>query len=72
MAKIVEKIQPRYYMRFKYNTYKRQEDNTDNCGFFVLLFIIKYIISQGDFKYASQYDIDQEEAQEEVDKFTWI
>jgi hypothetical protein len=55
LKKIIEKIRPEYYLKFKYNTIRDQNPRSKNCGFFSLKFIMDRYRNLP-FKSATAYD----------------
>lgn len=55
LKKIIEKINPEYYLKFKYNTIREQNPSSKNCGYFALKFIMDRYRNVP-FKTASGYD----------------
>jgi len=55
LKKIIEKIRPDYYLKFKYNTIRDQNPSSKNCGYFALKFIMDRYRNVP-FKSASAYD----------------
>lgn len=55
LKKIIEKINPEYYLKFKYNTIRDQNPSSKNCGYFALKFVMDRYRNVP-FKTASGYD----------------
>jgi hypothetical protein len=55
LKKIVDKIHPEYYLKFKYSTIRDQNPSSKNCGYFALKFIMDRYRNVP-FKTASGYD----------------
>jgi hypothetical protein len=55
LKKIVDKIHPEYYLKFKYNTIRDQHPSSKNCGYFALKFIMDRYRNIP-FKSATGYD----------------
>jgi hypothetical protein len=55
LKKIIDKIHPEYYLKFKYSTIRDQHPSSKNCGYFALKFIMDRYRNVP-FKSASGYD----------------
>ncbi len=55
LKKIIDKIHPEYYLKFKYNTIRDQHPSSKNCGYFALKFIMDRYRNVP-FKSATGYD----------------
>jgi len=55
LKKIIDKIHPEYYLKFKYSTIRDQNPSSKNCGYFALKFIMDRYRNVP-FKSASGYD----------------
>jgi hypothetical protein len=55
LKKIIDKIHPEYYLKFKYSTIRDQNPSSKNCGYFALKFIMDRYRNLP-FKTASGYD----------------
>lgn len=56
LKKIIDKINPEYYLLLKYNTIREQNPNSKNCGYFALKFIMDRYRNIS-FKEATGYEI---------------
>ena len=64
---LVDKINPNTYMKLKINMIKQQADDTENCGFFAMRFILDRFKNRS-FKYASGGD-KSDIGEYEIEKF---
>lgn len=55
LKKIIDKIHPEYYLKFKYSTIRDQHPSSKNCGYFALKFLMDRYRNVP-FKSASGYD----------------
>ena len=68
IKKVVDKMHPDFYFKFKTNMVKQQADNTDDCGFFCTKFLLDMFRGKP-FRQASGFDDCHIGGQKMIEKF---